>query len=382
MKVNNVGGFVHNGVCCQFCVYPPLSHTRLQAFRIASVKALSRPLSTTAKSNNLPYHQRRHRSVISLVTGVTRRCYTKMTAGYLPVYPQAVDAPLTRHATFLVLTVNRSQPDVQSTLSTVRSTLASVSDLTKNVSIRDLSAQFACTVGIGANVWNEITNRPQPKELHVFPEVKGQRHTAVSTPGDLLFHIRAERQDLCFDIERQLMELLGDSVILIDETAGFRYFDVRDLLGFVDGTANPVGTAVPDSTVITAEDDSAAEGGSYVVVQKYLHDLEGWRGLQTEKQEAIIGRTEFDNVELGDAADDVQKAHKQLATVEEDGQEFDILRASLSLPRYLSRADWSFFPRDGDIVTPVNAIPMPIPMPIPFPSAEYTVYLFILNLPY
>lgn len=285
-----------------------------------------------------------------------------MTAGYLPVSPQAVDAPLTRHATFLVLTVNKSQPDLKSSLSTIRSTLASVSDLTKNVSIRDLSAQFACTVGIGANVWDELTERPRPRELHGFPEVEGRTHTAVSTPGDLLFHIRAERQDLCFEFERQLMELLGDSVILVDETAGFRYFDVRDLLGFVDGTANPVGTAVPDSTVITAEDDSAAEGGSYVVVQKYLHDLKGWRGLQTEKQEAIIGRTKFDNVELDDAADDVQKAHKQLATVEEDGEEFDILRASLSFSHCTCPEQNRFFSRDGDIVTPV------IPIPIPFPT--------------
>ena len=125
------------------------------------------------------------------------------------------------------------------------------------------------------------------------------------------------------------MDLLGDSVELVDETVGFRYFDVRDLLGFVDGTANPVGPAVPKSTLITTEDDSAAEGGGHVVVQKYLHDLKAWRGLKTEVQEAIIGRTKFDNVELGDEGEGVQKAHKQLATVEEGGEEFDILRDNM-----------------------------------------------------
>lgn len=110
---------------------------------------------------------------------------------------------------------------------------------------------------------------------------------------------------------------------------GFRYFDVRDLLGFVDGTANPVGSAVGDSILITAEDDAASVGGSYIVVQKYLHNLHRWRGLSTETQESIIGRTKLDNVELDDAYVDEQKAHKQLATVKEGGEEFDILRDNM-----------------------------------------------------
>ena len=125
------------------------------------------------------------------------------------------------------------------------------------------------------------------------------------------------------------MDLLGDSVEVVDETAGFRYFDVRDLLGFVDGTANPVGPAVPESILITQDDDSAAVGGSYIVVQKYLHDLKAWRGLSGEKQEAIIGRTKLDNVELDDEPEDKQKAHKTLATVEEGGEEYDILRDNM-----------------------------------------------------
>jgi putative iron-dependent peroxidase len=200
--------------------------------------------------------------------------------------------------------------------------------LSKNVSIRDLSASFACTVGIGSDVWDRITGRPRPAELHPFPAVKGAVHTAVSTPGDLLFHIRSERRDICFEFEKQLLDLLGDSVTVVDETIGFRYFDVRDLLGFVDGTANPVGPAVPDS-ILVAEEDASVVGGSYIVVQKYVHDMKAWRNLSAEKQEAIIGRTKLDNVELDDATSG-QRSHKTLATIEdENGVEHDILRDNM-----------------------------------------------------
>lgn len=243
----------------------------------------------------------------------------------VPIESQRVDAPLTQSATFLVLSIT----DGPEAIKTVRSTLADIDGLAKNVAIRDLGASFACTVGIGSNVWDGVTGLPRPAELHPFPPVKGATHTAVSTPGDLLFHIRAERRDLCFEFERQLMDLLGDAVRVVDETIGFRYFDVRDLLGFVDGTANPVGPAVPTSILVAEEDESAA-GGSYIVVQKYLHDLKAWRTLPTEQQEAIIGRTKLDNIELADAASGKQSSHKTLATIEdENGDEHDILRDNM-----------------------------------------------------
>lgn len=176
----------------------------------------------------------------------------------VPIESQRVDAPLTQSATFLVLSIT----DSSNAIKNVRSTLASVGDLSKNVAIRDLGASFACTVGIGSDVWDRVTSLPRPAELHPFPTVKGETHTAPSTSGDLLFHIRSERRDLCFEFERQLMDLLGDAVKVVDETVGFRYFDVRDLLGFVDGTANPVGPAVPAS-ILVAEEDASAVGGSY-----------------------------------------------------------------------------------------------------------------------
>lgn len=242
-----------------------------------------------------------------------------------PIEFQRVDAPLTASATFLVLSVKNSPEAIK----TVRSTLAGVDGLSKNVSTRDLGASFSCTAAVGSDIWDDLIGLPRPAELHPFREVRGAKHTAVSTPGDLLFHIRSERRDLCFEFERQLLNLLGDAVTVIDETVGFRYFDVRDLLGFVDGTANPVGQSIQNSIVVTAEDDAHAAGGSYIVVQKYVHDLAAWQALKTEHQEAIIGRTKLDNVELDDAGSG-QQSHKSLATIEDrDGIEHDILRDNM-----------------------------------------------------
>lgn len=239
---------------------------------------------------------------------------------------QVLDAPLTQFATFLVV----SESKTPSSIAAIRQAVSSVGDIVKNVSIRHPSASLTCTVGIGSSIWDRLTKLPRPAQLRPFPEVRGAKHTAVSTRGDLLFHIRSERRDLCFEFERQLLDRLGDSVRVEDETSGFRYFDARDLLGFVDGTANPVGPVASNSVLIQSADDAKAIGGSYIVVQKYLHDMKAWSTLPTEQQETVIGRTKMDNIELEDAADDQQKAHKTLTTIEdEQGNEHDILRDNM-----------------------------------------------------
>ena len=241
----------------------------------------------------------------------------------VPIEAQSVDAPLTGSAVFLVLAV-ADRPDAYAS---TRDVLASVSDIAKNVAFRDLGANLSWTVAIGSRIWDAVTGLPRPGELHPFRPIHGAVHTAVATPGDLLFHIRSDRRDLVFELERQLLDQLGDAVSVVDETVGFRYFDVRDLLGFVDGTANPVGQALPEATLVGDEDDAVA-GGSYVVVQKYIHPIEKWRALTTEQQEAIMGRTKADNTELDDAVEG-QKSHKTLATIVDDTGERDILRDNM-----------------------------------------------------
>jgi putative iron-dependent peroxidase len=146
-----------------------------------------------------------------------------------------------------------------------------------------------------------------------------------------MFHIRAKRMDLCFEMATQIMARIGEAVSPVDEVHGFRYFDDRDLLGFVDGTENPRGQAVIDAVLIGAE-DPAFVAGSYVIVQKYLHDLEAWNALPTEAQERIIGRTKLSDIELDDAVKPTS-AHSELTTIVEDGKEIKILRDNMPFGR-------------------------------------------------
>src|SRR5262244_2223260 len=241
--------------------------------------------------------------------------------------PQPVSAPLTRAAIFLVVTINPSPDD----RTVVRSFCADLPALIRAVEFRDLEAGLSCVMGIGSDAWDRLFGAPRPAELHPFREIRaGPRH-AVSTPGDLLFHIRAKRMDLCFEVATQIMARLGDAVAAVDEVHGFRYFDDRDLLGFVDGTENPRGQAVIEAALI-GEEDAAFAGGSYVIVQKYLHDLDGWSALSTEAQERIIGRTKLSDVELDDSIKPTS-AHNALTTITENGKEFQIVRDNMPFGR-------------------------------------------------
>lgn len=241
---------------------------------------------------------------------------------------QHVEGPLTLNATFLVARVG----DGGAAVDTVRAALAGLEDLVKTVGFRAPRARLSCTVGIGARVWAAVVGDDRPAELRPFREIAGAVHTAVATPGDLLFHIRADREDLAVEFARLLLGRLGSAVSVVDEVSGFRYFDSRDLLGFVDGTANPIGPDLPVAALVGDEDPGFA-GGSYVVVQKYLHDLDAWQGLSTGDQEAIIGRTKSDNIELDDAPDGEQQAHKSLATIEDEHGEHDIVRDNMPFAR-------------------------------------------------
>ena len=239
------------------------------------------------------------------------------------VVAQPVSAPLTRAAIFLVVMINPGPEN----RAAVRSFCADVGGLIRAVEFRDLEAGLSCVIGIGSDAWDRLFGKPRPAELHPFREVRaGPRH-AVSTPGDLMFHIRAKRMDLCFEMAAQIMARLAGAVTAIDEVHGFRYFDDRDLLGFVDGTENPRGAAVIDAALI-GEEDPAFAGGSYVIVQKYLHDLPGWNALSTEAQERIIGRTKLADIELDDSVKPTS-AHSALNTITENGKELKILRDNM-----------------------------------------------------
>jgi putative iron-dependent peroxidase len=248
-------------------------------------------------------------------------------AGRQPALAQAVAAPLTRAAIFLVATLNPGSEN----RATLRSFCADLAALVRAVESRDLEAGLSCVMGFGSEAWDRLFGTPRPAELHPFREIRAGARHAVSTPGDLLFHIRAKRMDLCFELATQSTTRLGDAVSPVDEVQGFRYFDDRDLIGFVDGTENPRGAAVADAVRIGEEDGTFA-AGSYVIVQKYFHDLGAWNALSTEAQERIIGRTKLSDIELDDSVKPTS-AHNALTTIVEDGKEIKILRDNMPFGR-------------------------------------------------
>ena len=240
---------------------------------------------------------------------------------------QLVSAPLTNAAIFLVVTINPGDEN----RAPILSFCADLSALLRSVGFRATDGALSCIMGIGSDAWDRLFGSPRPAELHPFQEIhSGPRH-AVATPGDLIFHIRAKRMDLCFELATQIMDRLEGAATIADEVHGFRYFDERDLLGFVDGTENPTGAAANDAVFIGTEDPAFA-GGSYVIVQKYLHNVDAWNKLPTEAQENIIGRKKLSDIELDDSVKPTS-AHSALTVIEENGKEVKILRDNMPFGR-------------------------------------------------
>jgi putative iron-dependent peroxidase len=232
-------------------------------------------------------------------------------------------SPLTAAAIFLVLTVNEGGEE------TVRDLLADVSGLQRSVGFRIPDAELQVVTAIGSDAWDRLFAGPRPSELHPFRELTGPRHHAPATAGDLLFHIRANRMDLCFEFAAQVMRRLTGHAEVVDEVHGFRYFDERDLIGFVDGTESPGGPAGLRAAIVTAGQDSDFAGGSYVIIQKYVHDVPAWNTLSVAEQERVIGRTKLDDIEM---PDDIKPANSHVALntlTGPDGEQLQIIRANM-----------------------------------------------------
>ncbi|MCA8091782.1 Dyp-type peroxidase [Burkholderia anthina] len=244
-----------------------------------------------------------------------------------PPLSQAVHDTITRSAIFLVATVNPGADRAD----TIRGWCGDIAALVRSVGKRVPGGNLSCVCGFGADAWDALFGAPRPASLHPFREFGAGQRVAVATPGDILLHIRADAMDLCFELATQLLGALGDAVTVVDEVHGFRNFDQRAMIGFVDGTENPEGREAVDFTVIGDEDAEFA-GGSYVIVQKYLHDMAGWNALAVETQERIIGRTKLSDIEL---APDVKPScsHSSLTTLDENGQEVKILRDNMPFGR-------------------------------------------------
>jgi porphyrinogen peroxidase len=238
------------------------------------------------------------------------------------VLPQPVLAPLTPAAIFLVATIDDDGEAI------VHDALPDLSGLVRAIGFRDPTKNLSVVVSIGSGAWDRLFAGPRPVELHPFVELSGPRHTAPATPGDLLFHIRAESMDVCFELANHILKAMAGAVTIVDEVHGFRFFDNRDLLGFVDGTENPDGPRATNATQIGDEDPDFA-GSCYVHVQKYVHDMTAWDSVSVTEQERVIGRTKLEDIELDD---DEKPANSHIAlnvVTDDDGHELPIVRHNM-----------------------------------------------------
>jgi putative iron-dependent peroxidase len=238
------------------------------------------------------------------------------------VLPQPVLAPLTPAAIFLVVTIDDGGEQ------TVHDALGDISGLVRSIGFRDPTKRLSVVTSIGSDAWNRLFSGPRPAELHPFVEIQGGRHHAPSTPGDLLFHIRAESMDVCFELAGRIVGAMGGAITVVDEVHGFKFFDNRDLLGFVDGTENPDGPIAVSATQVGDEDPDFA-GGCYVHVQKYVHDMDSWNSLSTEEQERAMGRTKLDDIEMADAVKPVNSHIALNVITDPDGNELKIVRHNM-----------------------------------------------------
>lgn len=183
----------------------------------------------------------------------------------------------------------------------------------------------SCVMGIGHDAWHRLgLPLPAPKELTTFAPIVGARHTAVATPADLHFHVRGANQSICLDMLEEIARVLKPAATCAVEVHGFRYREGRSILGFVDGTENPEGAARAYFGLI-GDEDPAYRGGSYLFVQKYLHDLTAFKALPLEAQEMVFGRSRQNDIEM---PDDIKpgNSHSALANV---GDDLKIIRDNL-----------------------------------------------------
>lgn len=204
---------------------------------------------------------------------------------------------------------------------------ALVINLNHSADVRFQDNSESCVMGIGHDAWIRLQLPvPLPRELVNFSPISGTKHTAPSTKGDLHFHLRSfNNRGICYDMAAAISDILGPVAVCVEEVHGFRYWDGRSILGFVDGTENPHGEKQRAYFGLVGDSDPAYKNGSYLFVQKYLHDLKAFNALSLPEQEAVFGRHKASDIEM---PDDVKpkNSHSAVANV---GDDFKIIRDNM-----------------------------------------------------
>ena len=194
-----------------------------------------------------------------------------------------------------------------------------VINLNHSANTRFPETKASVVMGIGFHAWNLLDlKKPLPKDFEEFQEIVGSKHTAVSTKGDLHFHIRGNYKSFCMDTATAITDALREVADCVEEIHGFKYWDGRSIIGFVDGTENPYGEDRAYFGII-GDEDLEYKGCSYLFVQKYMHDLHAWRNLPVYEQEKVIGRSKYEDIEMSDEVKPTN-SHSALANVGDDAK--------------------------------------------------------------
>ena len=212
----------------------------------------------------------------------------------------------------------------------IKDVCANFSAMIRSIQNRFPDGGFSAVIGFGANAWiTYFDTLGTPLELSPFEEIKGNKHTAVSTTGDLFFHIRANEMGLCYEFASIIDLRLNGVVKSVDETHGFRYLDGRSIIGFADGSEDPLIDLDPNYFGVIGNQDPAFCGGSYIFVQKYIHNMSSWNTTSVEEQERVIGRHKFNDMELSDA-EKPDNAHNAVTNIQdEEGNDLKIIRGNM-----------------------------------------------------
>ncbi|ASC57746.1 Dyp-type peroxidase [Vibrio vulnificus] len=200
--------------------------------------------------------------------------------------------------------------------------LQSLPALVEELNQSQPDAELTLSIAFSKSFWQQL-DMAMPGELIDFPVLGEGEIVAPSTDVDVLLHCHSQRHDLHFYLLRKLLSEVAEDVTIVDETYGYRYLDSRDMTMFVDGTENPKAEKRAEVALIP---DGEFAGGSYVMVQRFEHNLPAWNRLNVSAQEKVIGRTKPDSIEL----DDVPAAsHVGRVDIKEEGKGLKIVRHSL-----------------------------------------------------
>lgn len=198
----------------------------------------------------------------------------------------------------------------------------------RSLRIRDNKGQLRASLGFSNAAWDYLfPNAPKPKELETYQTITGDKYSMPATKGDIFLHVRANDEAVVYELIAQCMLFLKDYTTVVDETKGFRYFEGRAIIGFIDGTEAP---QVEDAAkyAIVGDEDPFFENGSYAFAQKWRHHMDIWNKLTTETQEKAVGRKKFSDLELANG-EKFSNAHNVAAQAKINGVEQKIVRMNV-----------------------------------------------------